>query len=273
MSQITKNRQAYDLASTLLGGLLAISSINIANASASDNATSDNETQTSSRSISYSLADSTSTVEKQQQLAKAELQALLPISKQGYRSESTQLMSSSYYGDFSIYATSVELVEDFDYDGFYHHFSVTMDVDTVYSNAHVYAELYISYEGGPWNYYASTDVFTIYGDSASDAFVIESELVDGFPAGYYDIRIDLYDADQNTWLLSYGPYEDNSLSTLPLEDSYRDNFYDDTSVSYETDIYVHGNGAINGWSLLLLAGLALIARRLSGKVGNIIHRA
>jgi len=273
MSQITKNRQAYHLASTLLGGLLAISSINIANASASDNATSDNETQTSSRSISYSLADSTSTVEKQQQLAKAELQALFPISKQGYRSESTQLMSSSYYGDFSIYATSVELVEDFDYDGFYHHFSVTMDVDTVYSNAHVYAELYISYEGGPWNDYASTDVFTIYGDSASDAFVIESELVDGFPAGYYDIRIDLYDADQNTWLLSYGPYEDNSLSTLPLEDSYRDNFYDGTSVSYETDIYVHGNGAINGWSLLLLAGLVLIARRLSGKVGNIIHRA
>lgn len=259
MSNITTNRQSYRLAAALLGALLAISSINIASASISD--ASDNETRTSSRSISYSLADSTSTSEKEQQLEKAELQALFPISKQGYRSESTQLMSSSYYSDFRFYDTSVELLEDFDYDGFYHHFSVTLDADTVYSNAHVFAELYISYQGGPWNYYASSDVFTIYGESANDAFVIESELVDGFPAGYYDIRIDLYDADHHTWLLSYGPYEDNSLSALPLEDSYSDSFYDGASVSYETDVYVHGNGAINGWSLLLLVGLVLMARQ------------
>lgn len=255
MSNITTNRQSYPLVTILLGGLLAISCINIASAS-------DNETRTSSRSISYSLTDSISQPEKQQQLEKAEPEALFPISKQGYRSETTRLMSSSYYSDFSIYDTSVELVEDFDYDGFYHHFSVTLDADTLYSNAHVYAELYISYEGGPWSYYASSDVFTIYGDSANDAFVIESELVDGFPAGYYDIRIDLYDADHRTWLFSYGPYEDNSLSALPLEDSYRDSFYDSTSVSYQTDVYVHGNGAINGWSLLLLAVLVIMARQL-----------
>lgn len=262
MSQITTNRHNHPLVAALLTGLIALSS-NVASAT---------ETATISRSISYSQADSTTQLEKQQQLENVDVQTSLPLSKQGYRSESTQLMSSSYYSDFSIYDASVELIEDFDYDGFYHHFSVTMDADTVYSNAHVYAELYISYEGGPWNYYASTDVFTIYGDSASDAFVIESELVDGFPAGYYDIRIDLYDADHNTWLLSYGPYEDNSLSALPLEDSYRDSFYDGTGVSYETDIYVHGNGAMNGWGLVLLAALALIARRLSGRVGNIIHR-
>lgn len=259
MSQTTTNRQSYRLASTLLGGLLAISSINIA--SASDNTASDNENQTSSRSISYSLDDTSSTLEKQQQLQEANPETLPPLSKQGYRSESTQLMSSSYYSDFSLYDASVELIEDLDYDGFYHRFSVTMDADTVYSNAHVVAELYISYQGGPWNYYASSDVFTIYGDSANDAFVIESELVEGFPAGYYDIRIDLYDADHNTWLLSYGPYDDNSLSALPLEDSYRDSFYDGTGVSYETDIYVHGNGAMNGWGLLLLAGLVIMARQ------------
>lgn len=264
MSNITTNRQSYHLAATLFGGLLAISSINIA--SASDHAVTDSETPTSSKSISYSLADSVSTVEKEQRLEKAEPETLPPFSKQGYRSESTQLMSSSYYGDFSLYDASVELVEDFDYDGFYHHFSVTMDADTVYSNAHVYAELYISYQGGPWNYYASSDVFTIYGDSANDAFVIESELVDGFPAGYYDIRIDLYDADHHTWLLSYGPYEDNSLSALPLEDSYRDSFYDGTSVSYETDIYVHGNGSMNGLGLLLLAGLVIVARRFVRRI-------
>lgn len=55
MSQITKNRQTYRLVTTLIGGLLALSSINIASAS---------ETVTSSRSISYSLADASSTQEK-----------------------------------------------------------------------------------------------------------------------------------------------------------------------------------------------------------------
>lgn len=177
-------------------------------------------------------------------------------------------MSSSYYGDFSIYDTSVELIEDLDHDGFYHRFSVTLDADTVYSSAHVYAELFISYEGGPWSYYASSEIFAIYGDSANDSFVIESELVDGFPAGHYDIRIDLYDADHHAWLLSYGPYEDSSLSALPVEDSYRDSFYDGASVSYQTDVYVHGNGAMNSWGLLLLAGLVIVARRFTGKINN-----
>lgn len=264
MSQKTKNRQTYQLAATLLGGLLAISSINFASA---------NENPASIRSISYSLTTQTEPATKQTQsnllkLKQTELKTLPAISKQGYRNESTQQMSSSYYGDFSIHDASVELFNDYDYDGFYHHFSVTLDADTVYSNAHVYAELYISYEGGPWNYYAGSDVFTIYGDSASDAFIIETELVEGFPAGYYDIRIDLYDAHNNAWLLSYGPYADSSLSTLPLEDSYSDSFYDGTSVSYQTDVYVHGNGSMNVWSLLLLAALAIIARRFSRRVGH-----
>ncbi len=254
MSYITTNRLSYRLASTLLGGLLALSSINSASAS---------ET-TSSRSISYRLADSTTRLANQKQLEKVELQTLAPISKQGYRSESTQQMSTTaYYGDFSIYDASVELFNDYDYDGFYHHISVSVDADTVYSNAHVYAELYISYEGGPWSYYASTDVFDIYANSVSDSFVIETELVEGFPAGYYDIRIDLYDADLNTWLLSYGPYDDNSLSALPLEASYSDSFYDTISATYETDVYVHGNGSMSGWGLLLLPGLMLVARKLS----------
>ncbi|HEY9200389.1 MAG TPA: choice-of-anchor H family protein [Gammaproteobacteria bacterium] len=264
MSHITTNNQSHYLVTALLTGLLAFTSLHTASAS---------ESPASTRSISYSVTTQSEPSTKQTQsnllkLKQAELQTLPAISKQGYRSESTRQMSSSYYGDFSIHDASVELFNDYDYDGFYHHFSVTLDADTVYSNAHVYAELYISYEGGPWNYYAGSDVFTIYGDSASDAFVIETELVEGFPAGYYDIRIDLYDAHNNAWLLSYGPYADSSLSTLPLEDSYSDSFYDGASVSYQTDVYVHGNGSMNVWSLLLLAALAIIARRFSRRVAH-----
>lgn len=268
MSHITTNTPARHLVSVLFTGLLALTSLHTASASSSSN-----ESSASTRSISYSLTTQTELATEKTQsnllkLKQAELQTLPVISKQGYRSESTQQMSSSYYGDFSIHDASVELFNDLDYDGFYHHFSVSLDADTVYSNAHVYAELYISYEGGPWNYYAGSDVFAIYGNSPNDAFVIETELVEGFPAGYYDIRIDLYDAHNNAWLLSYGPYENYSLSALPLEDSYSDSFYDGTVISYETDIYVHGNGSMNGWSLLLLAGLAIGARRFSRRADH-----
>jgi hypothetical protein len=211
------------------------------------------------KSISYNkyLEDDETT--RKSDLDQAVVELLDPLAKEGFRPESmpaaVAVESTDYYhdGDISIYDASTNLISDFDDDGFYHRFSVGIDVDTVYSESWVYARLYLSYEGGPWNYYSSSADFHVHGDSELDVFVIETELAEGFPTSYYDIRIELYDADYGDYLVSYGPYDDPSLSTLPLEDSV----YDDasSSVVYSTDIIVAGHG---GLGVLFIAATSLV---------------
>lgn len=218
------------------------------------------------KSISYDIFLETDEASRKAELDRSTIEFLDPLVTEGYRIEalpsSVVVESTVYYydGDVSIYDASTTLISDFDDDGFYHRFTVAIDADTVYSESWVYATLYLSYEGGPWNYYATSTDFHIHGDSELDAFVIETELAEGFPAGYYDIRIELYDAEFGDYLLSYGPYDDASLSALPLEDSV----YDDASASiaYSTEVIVtgHSHGGLGLWFVTALSLIGVLRR-------------
>lgn len=211
-----------------------------------------------SKSISYTGEVELDEAARKAELDKADTHVFDALVKEGFRPESTpagvhvENITYHYDGDITIYDASTTLISDFDHDGFYHRFSVSIDADTLNSTSWVYAQLYLSYEGGPWNYYASSDDFHIHGDSELDIHVVETELAEGFPAGYYDVRIELYDAEYGDWLLSYGPYDDDSLSALPLEDSVYDDAY--YSSGYTTEVIVAGHG---GLGLLFIAAFSL----------------
>jgi hypothetical protein len=243
----------------ILWGLLASLSVPLMAAASEDSR--------SSRSISFTKKTELDQAAKDSQLNQADTDMMAALNKEGFRVESSltaALAISSDYGstgDIIIYDASTELISDFNDDGFYHRFSVTIDADTVYDSSYIYARLYLSFEGGPWNHYATSDNYYIYGDSELDAFVIETELADGFPPGYYDVRIELYDADSDDWLLSYGPYDDASLSALPLEDSYFDDQYPVAVYPVETQLVVAGHGGSASWWLLLLPVVISVARR------------
>jgi hypothetical protein len=218
------------------------------------------------KSISYlNNLEKDETVRKTE-LEHTEVQILDPLLQQGFRTEATPaavVIETTVYlydGDISIFDASTSLISDFDHDGFYHRFSVGIDADTIYSESWVYAELYLSYEGGPWNYYATSSDFPIHGDSELDAFTIETELADGFPAGYYDIRIELYDAETGDWVQSYGPYDDGSLSALPLEDSINDEDFQSTAFTTEVIVAGHGHGGLGLWFLAILPLIGLLRR-------------
>lgn len=147
--------------------------------------------------------------------------------------------------NFWFYDVDVALFSDFDRDGYYFGIDLTFDADTNYAFADVYAVLYLSYEYGPWNLYAETGDFTLFGTSGTDDYEIESELVSGYPTGSYDILIELYDADTNAFLASVGPEDTVELSLLPLEDSTRD------ARGGETQVVVNSGGGSLGWLLLL----------------------
>ncbi len=124
--------------------------------------------------------------------------------------------------DFWIYDADVQLFGDDDVDGYFYGVDLLFDADTIYSEADVYAVLYLSFEGGPWNEYAVTEDFTIFGSSGSDEYVLVTELISGYPSGEYDLLIELFDVFDGAYLASFGPDETSALSFLPLEDFNRD---------------------------------------------------
>jgi len=234
-----------------------------------DNSSVDFETESISQSVSYNANNIPTTSEQLESTKTIVTQPLVKSTLLTELSNTEKAQDINYYNtsyDFSIYNATATLMDDMDYDGFYHHFSVSIDADTTFSSARVYAKLYLSYQGGPWNYYASSDAYYIYADSDQDRIIIETELADGYPAGFYDIRIELYDATYNEWLVSYGPYDNYTLSSLALEDSYEDSYDDNphsnSSHYIETDIAYVGNGAMS-FMLLLIPALTLMRKRYS----------
>jgi len=148
--------------------------------------------------------------------------------------------------DFWFYTADVELFLDRDSDGYYTGIDLLFDADTYYDVADVYAVIYISYEYGPWNEYAETETFTIFGSSGDDEYVVETDLVEGYPTGNYDILIELYDTYDNAFVASFGPEDTSELAILPLEDIGRD------APAGTTQIVVNsGGGGSLSWLLLL----------------------
>ncbi len=165
--------------------------------------------------------------------------------------------------DFWFYLADVELYGDSDRDGYYSGIDLLFDVDTYYSVADIYAVAYLSYEGGPWEEYAVTEDFTIFGSSGADDYVIATDLVSGYPRGDYDILIEVFDADTGEFLAFFGPEDTSELAFLPLEDMDRD------APATETRITVNsgGGGAVDLVLLMLLGISAAIfgLRRLRNR--------
>lgn len=159
--------------------------------------------------------------------------------------------------DFWIFDADVELFYDDDADGYYHGIDLLFDADTIFSVAEVYAAVYLSLEGGPWNEYAVTDDFVIFGASGSDEYNLVTELMSGYPTGNYDLLIELFDANDGTFLASFGPEDTSALAFLPLED-----FNHDAPVVGQRVTVSHGGGGTTGiWMLLTMFAVRLIPRR------------
>ena len=182
-----------------------------------------------------------------------------PASQSAAKSDSTMESATQaarlVVDDFWFYEVDVILFYDDDGDGYYYGIDLLFDVDTYYDVADVYAAVYLSYEGGPWNEYAVTEDFTIYGTSANDEYVLVTELASGYPTGEYDILIELFDAFDGAYLASIGPEDTSELAFLPLEDYNRD------APGFDRPVVVNrgGGGAAGIWLLIPLA--AILRRR------------
>ena len=159
--------------------------------------------------------------------------------------------------DFWFYLVDVDLFADRDNDGYFAGIDLLFDADTYFSRAEVYAVAYLSWEGGPWEEYAVTEIFVLNDTSADDEYVIVTDLVSGYPSGSYDILIELFDAYDDTFVADIGPENTSELAFLPLEDAGRDA---PGPVPGPVVINHHssGGGAMNLLALVMLLGVAAI---------------
>jgi len=160
--------------------------------------------------------------------------------------------SVNYDHSFSIYNTFSYLLDDYDGDGYYQTFSVVFDADLMsyssLSSAEVYAELYLSQNGGPWIYYHTTDDFVIYGDSEDDEYEVITTLHQGYKSDSYDVLIDLYEVGFENIVATYSSDDNNALYALPLESA-------DHDIEYVVEVYDHYAGSITLYWLIILLGL------------------
>jgi hypothetical protein len=149
-----------------------------------------------------------------------------------------------------LYDVVIGLNSDYDNDGHYSNFSITLDFDTSLIAPLVYAVLYVSIDEGPWNEYAVSGNFTIDGTNASDAYTIHATLDSGYPTGYYNHYIELYDAYSHDFLVSYGPGDHHYFHHLPFESSVHDY---SSGFSSRVSLQFSGTGSIGPFSLGILA--------------------
>ena len=171
-----------------------------------------------------------------------------------------RLASHGLLTEFEIYDAWVELTGDIDNDGFYHNIKATFDADVNTSVETVYAKLYLSYEGGAWMQYASSDLFEIYYDSENDTYEVISELIDGYSPGYYDVLIELHSFYHDGIVASRVITQDIDGYSITLEDRGNDEVYRSEVYYEETEYYV-GSGSFSWFGLLLLGFLVLIKLR------------
>jgi len=158
-----------------------------------------------------------------------------------------------------IFDVALHLHTDYDHDGHYSNFSLSLDLDTSLNASTVYAVLYLANEGGPWNEYAVTGNFTVSGTGSADTFSLQAELDSGYPSGYYNHHIEIYDAYSHELIGSYGPDDSHQLYGLPIESRMHE---EDFTFGTDISLSFTGTGALGSGPSLLIVAILMIRRRL-----------
>lgn len=174
----------------------------------------------------------------------------------------------------------VRLYIDKDQDAYFSAISLSIDADTDYSHARVYATIDIQGRTGASQRLLTTGAFSLYRHSKTDEYRVDIELIRSYTSGHYDLIINLFNADNDSPVESIGPHDFANLSRLPLEayepDTMPDLLPPATSVQISTPNtnirVVEYTGASSFWTLLPL-GLLVLTHRLNTQYTRADKRA
>ena len=171
--------------------------------------------------------------------------------------KSEQATPAKHCCAFRVYDAHTRLYDDRDHDGYYSYLQLDFDVDTDYEFADIYADIWLIDSYGEETLLFATEIFTVYGHSGIDDYLVEAELLSGFDPDLYDVLIEIFDAHDDALVAHYGPQDSSAMSLLPMESVHQD--------SWRREVHAHGGGGSlhSGWLLLAAAALGL-RRRLGG---------
>ncbi len=157
--------------------------------------------------------------------------------------------------DTSISFVASDLFGDFDTDGFYTDLTLEYDIETQRIGDTVYAEIAIINLAEGWQQILFSDNFSL----GNQTEFIDLTFNEGYPAGYYDIQLNLIDVITGEVIADAGQ-EFSSLRGLPIESVNNDNFFDGPDTHVDVDVDVHHSGSM-GWWIVLLGLMGLVRRR------------
>jgi len=169
------------------------------------------------------------------------------------------------------------LYRDDDKDGYFSGFSLTVDADTYFQQAQIYASIGLQRAYGQRERLHTTANFTIYSNELSDEYRIDIDLLSNYQAGEYDLFIDLHDAYDHRLLDSVSAMDFSNLFRLPLESEDLDRYYESeqgadpvhhhnpSTTPVNSDIRVVEYAGSSGF-FLLMAMLAMVSLRISETV-------
>lgn len=192
-------------------------------------------------------------------------QAALDHANRPYVSPEEETRRRRYSDETQVVETGVRLSRDDDRDGYYSRFNLEIDVDTR-DQLEVYADIYLQLESESPRWLHSTRSFHLYGNSDSDEYGLEVTLTDNFPAGHYDLIIEIRDAWSDQLLDSVSEAHFRNLGSLPLEDeSYRGPRNDGSA------LVVEYTGATTPIFLIMLALVLLGMRQTKASKESRMH--
>ncbi len=181
--------------------------------------------------------------------------ALLPL-------EETGLDLPIELPGYQIQEVSTSLIIDDDADGHYSRFRIEFDPDADFDGTFVYAEVWVRAQGGEWIQEHVSDDFLVDASGDEDVYSLTADWVSGYPTAFYDVQIDLRDAETGALVASAGS-ERPELSRVPLEDQGRDTRVDTPAANGgggSTSNRERGGGGLGGSFLLGLLILLAWAR-------------
>ncbi len=171
--------------------------------------------------------------------------------------------------DIWIASIGTLLFTDRDRDGYFSSFSLTIDADTRYSHAEVFANIDVLLPDGTREHLHSTATFDIYGNAFSDEYRVDIDLLQNYPIGEYDLHVELVDAYTSRVVDQLGARDLSNLSRLPLESASDDEvllvdpaieFVDDSPARSDIRVVEHA-GSTGVWTLFGLLMATLLMRR------------